>query len=300
MGYLSPFLLTITLISLSITTPPPLVAPSYPWINRPQQCSGGYAHCVEIDFSKYPQNETIYGWAPGFTDMFLLNVTVGGEDGTYSCAKPDEGTTRCLYSPYNVRIVNSALELIVPGPTKPNVTIGAAQVIFLDPTVFNSTFILSGYFEVEAQTSPVPGTCHGIFTQANPGYPIQKDEQDIEILTGHYTHSGHSIPAGLEFTSWAAHPANDSMPAREVNFVVPYGYDPTSTFFPYSIEWNAKKTTYTWGTKSKEVDIYSSTSPSKLCINNWSNGGAGWTEGPPLKDNILRIRMIKAYYNTKA
>jgi len=219
--------------------------------------------------------------------MFLLNVTVGGEDGTYSCAKPDEGTTRCLYSPYNVRIVNSALELIVPGPTKPNVTIGAAQVIFLDPTVFNSTFILSGYFEVEAQTSPVPGTCHGIFTQANPGYPIQKDEQDIEILTGHYTHSGHSIPAGLEFTSWAAHPANDSMPAREVNFVVPYGYDPTSTFFPYSIEWNAKKTTYTWEQRVRKWIFIQAQVPANCASIIGQMEGQGGQRVPLLKTTFL-------------
>ena len=93
---------------------------------------------------------------------------------------------------------------------------------------------MSGYFEVVAQTSKIPGTCHGIFTQANPGYPIQKDEQvifrynngvlvpylwnskDVEILTGHYTKAGGGIPAGLEFTSWAAFPVNESWNARQV------------------------------------------------------------------------------------
>lgn len=77
--------------------------------------------------------------------MFLLNATIGGEDGTASCAKPDNDTTRylflylkhlvnsffkcrCLYSPDNVYVENSILHLVVPGPTKVNATIGAAQV----------------------------------------------------------------------------------------------------------------------------------------------------------------------------
>lgn len=63
----------------------------------------------------------------------------------------------------------------------------------------------------------IPGTCQAIFTQANPGYPIQKDEQDIEILTGHYTKNSSSIPAGLQLTNWAAFPFNESMPEREVH-----------------------------------------------------------------------------------
>eukprot|EP00026_Physarum_polycephalum_P010365 Phypoly_transcript_10527.p1 GENE.Phypoly_transcript_10527~~Phypoly_transcript_10527.p1 ORF type:complete len:232 (+),score=33.50 Phypoly_transcript_10527:552-1247(+) len=230
--------------------------------------------------------------------MFLLNVTLGGEDGSDSCAKPDVGTTRCWYSPENVYVSNSTLHLVVPGPTKPNATIGAAQVIFLDPTVITSTFIKSGRFEVVAQTSPVPGTCHGIFTQANPGYPIQKDEQDIEILTGHYTNASVDIPAGLQLTNWAAHPINDSMPGREVNYVVPYGYDPTSGFHSYVIEWDGQTTSYTWGENSLKVPLYSSTSPSKMCVNNWSNASEGWTEGPPLQDNILKIKKIRVYYNT--
>lgn len=84
----------------------------------------------------------------------------------------------------------------------------------------------------------------------------------------------------------------------QVNYVVKYGYDPTADYYPYVIEWDGKTTNYTWGTQTKEVPIYSSTSPSKMCVNNWSNAGEGWTEGPPLKDNILMIRKFSVYYNT--
>jgi len=292
-------LLFFSILVVRSTVSIPVEDDPTPWITRPVTCGASYVNCVEIDFTKVPSGDIIYGSSVDFNKKFLLQAVDGGEDGTDSCAKPDPGTTRCLYSSKNVRIANGILELLVPGGIKPGVTIPTALVIFSDPTVFNSTFILNGYFDVEAQTSPVPGTCQAVFTQANPGYPQQKDEQDIEILTGHYTKPNSRIPAGLQLTSWAAFPVNDSMPARMVNFVVPYGYDPTSDFYTYSIQWNRTNTVYTYGTKVKNSDIYSSQNPSKLCINNWSNASPYWTEGPPLEDNILRIRKIKVYYNTK-
>ena len=67
----------------------------------------------------------------------------------------------------------------------------------------------------------VPGTCQAIFTQANPGYPEQKDEQDIEMLTGHYTIPSDNIPAGLQLTNWAAFPVNESMSERMVRCYLP-------------------------------------------------------------------------------
>jgi len=283
-------LLVVTSFHFSLSLTP------YPWLKiiNSQECK--YDHCVEVDFSQVPAGVIIPSTSPGFSDKFLVEAAEGGEDGTFSCAKPDINTTRCLFSPANVNIINGALELLVPGGQKagPNETIFTSQITFI-----GSQYILSGYFEVVAQTSNVPGTCHGIFTQANPGYPIQKDEQDIEILTGHYTTSSPSLPAGLEFTSWAAFPVNDSMAAREINKVVEYGYDPTSAFYKYSIEWDRRTTTYSWDTKSIIFDKFSSQNPSKFVVNNWSDAGRGWTEGPPKGDNILRIRSFKAYYNAK-
>jgi len=277
-----------------------LLLPSFgkvppPWITYLPNC--GYENCVEIDFSLVKGNFT--GDSLNFNELFLLTATEGGEDGTDSCTKPDPETMRCLYDPKNVKIENGVLQLWVPGGTKKDETISTSQVIFSDPSVKNSTFVLSGHFSVEARTSPVPGTCHGIFTQANPGYPIQKDEQDIEILTGHYTINSSLIPAGIQITSWNASPQNDSMEGRQVNFTRPYNFDPTSNFHTYSITWNKNYTIYNWGEQFIRVGLYSSQNPSILTVNNWSDGSPGWTEGPPKKDNILEIRKIRAYYNTR-
>jgi len=282
------------LLILPIIVPATILRPpSSPWITIPP-CT--YEHCVEVDFSQVPPTVTIPSTAFGFSERFFIEATNGGEDGTDSCAKPDAGTTRCLFDPRNVNIINSTLQLLVPGGQKA----GANEIIYTSQVTFiGSQYITSGYFEVVAQTSEVPGTCHGIFTQANPGYPIQKDEQDIEILTGHYTTANKNIPAGLEFTNWAAFPVDNSTDAREVNKVVEYGFEPTVGFHKYSIEWDNIITTYSWGNQSVVFNKFSSQNPSKFVINNWSNASSGWTEGPPKKDNILRIRSIKAYYNTK-
>jgi len=252
--------------------------------------------CVEIDFTKVPLNTKIPSNSKDFIEKFLLEPTNGGEDGTDSCAKPDPGTTRCLFSPENVNIINGTLELLVPGGQKA----GKNEIIYTSQITFTgSQYILSGYFAIEAQTSKIPGTCQAIFTQANPGYPIQKDEQDIEILTGHYTTGNKDIAAGLQLTNWAAFPANDSMSARELNKIVQYGFDPTEGFHTYSIQWDQATTTYTWGNHTLIFNQFSSQNPSKFVVNNWSNASDGWTEGPPKFNNILRVRKYKAYYNVK-
>jgi len=83
-----------------------------------------------------------------------------------------------------------------------------------------------------------------------------------------------------------------------VNKVVDYGFDATEGFYKYSIKWDHQTTTYTWGNKSIVFDKFSSQNPSKFVVNNWSDANKGWTEGPPVEDNILRIQSFKAYYNT--
>lgn len=267
-----------------------------PWIIRPAQC-GPYQNCVEIDFSLFPGNVT--GEWSGFLDNFLLNVSVGGENGLSSCVPPEKDDQTCLFDPKYVRVNNGVLQLWVPGGVKPNDTIPSAQVIFADPTVKNSTYILSAYFEVQAKTSPIAGTCHGIYTQGNPGFPVLQDEQDIEILTGHYFTNSTLIAAGIQFTTWNPFPKNDSIPEKLVNIVKPFTFDPASGFYSYSIEWNKNVTIYSWGPNVYKNYVYSSQNPSIVAINNWSNGEKHWSEGPPLEDNILEVRKIKVYYNTK-
>jgi len=265
-----------------------------PWKNIIKGADCKYERCVEIDFSKVDKD--VPSTTPGFSDSFEIEAEEGGEDGTYSCAKPADGATRCLFSLENVNIRNGSLELLVPGGAKtgPDAIIYTSQVKFV-----GSQFIHSGVFEVVAQTSKVPGTCHGIFTQANPGYPKQKDEQDIEILTGHYTESNNNIKAGLQFTSWAAFPTSDKMVDRSVSAAVDYGFDPTEDFHTYRIVWDKNSTVYSYDSKDVVFDKFSSQNPSKFVINNWSDAGKYWTEGPPKEDNILRIKSFKAYYNTK-
>jgi hypothetical protein len=84
-----------------------------------------------------------------------------------------------------------------------------------------------------------------------------------------------------------------------VSKVVPYEFDPTEGFHWFGIQWDRKTTVYTYGSKTEEFDKFSSQNPAKYVINNWSNAGPYWSEGPPAADNILIVRRYKAYYNVK-
>ncbi|PRP89209.1 hypothetical protein PROFUN_01929 [Planoprotostelium fungivorum] len=267
-----------------------VTVPIQPWLNILNDKECKYERCVEVDFSKVDFD--VPSTDPLFSDMFWIAADEGGEDGTYSCAKPDPNSTRCLFDPQNVYVKNGVLELAVPGGKLDGETISTSQIRFV-----GSEFIVSGVFEIVAQTSAVPGTCQAIFTQANPGFPAQKDEQDIEMLTGHYTEASDNIKAGLQLTSWNAFPTGEH--DRQQNQVVDYGFDPTADFNVFRIEWDRNTTTYTYGESSVTFEKYSSQNPSKFVVNNWSNAGKFWTEGPPKEDSIMRIRSYKAYYNTK-
>jgi len=193
------------------------------------------------------------------------------------------------------------LELSVPGPTPPNGTVIVSQITFYDPfTAANGTTLVSnGLFEVDAQIPSVPGTCIGIFTQAWPPPPIHYDEQDIEILPSHFTVPDKNVTAGINLVNWNAHPKNFSNSTdREVYYALPYVFYPPSDFYTYSIFWNNNYTIYTWGNQTKKVDLYSSQNPSVLSVNNWSDGGWFWSQGPPQETSVLRIRRIRVHYNT--
>jgi hypothetical protein len=85
----------------------------------------------------------------------------------------------------------------------------------------------------------------------------------------------------------------------QVNKIVPYEFDPTEDFHWFGIKWDRKTTIYNYGSKSVEFDKFSSQNPAKYVINNWSNAGPFWSEGPPAADNLLIVRRYKAYYNVK-
>jgi len=295
---LLPFLV-FTILPQSTTSSTLQSPPDYPWIIRSKDC--GYAHCIDIDFSKVPDHWVIRGSNPDFASLFLLQPMEGPEPGSNppNCVNEvpgKEGVWQCLFSVDNVRVANSELTLLVPGPTPINGTITVAQVTFYDAYTSNSiTLVKNGLFEVVAKTSEIPGACVGIFTQAFPPPPKHFDEQDIEILTAHYQKPDKNVTAGIQLVNWNAFPMNNS--DRVFNLSRPFDYDPPSGFFTYSIYWNNQKTIYAWGKNTQEIDIYSSQNPSVLSINNWSDGGWNWSQGPPQSDSVLRISRIRAYYN---
>jgi len=289
-----------------------LQAPN-PWIKRTTgDC--GFDVCIEIDFSLVPSTFEMTGDNPEFSDLFYLAVMDGPEPLTDppNCVHSvpgQDGTFQCLFKSDKVKVSQSLLELHVTGPTPVGGTISVSQVSFFDagatPQKFrqntsdvnNGTLIKNGLFSIVAKTPNVPGTCIGIFTQGFPPPPVHWDEQDIEILTAHYYNGDDNVTAGMHLTNWNAYPANDS--DRSVSLTVPFDYNPPSDFYEYSIFWDNKSTKYSFGDQEQVIKRYSSQSLSALSINNWSDGGWYWSQGPPNAPSVLYVKKITVYYNNQ-
>ncbi|KAK8843451.1 hypothetical protein IAR55_007108 [Kwoniella newhampshirensis] len=58
-------------------------------------------------------------------------------------------------------------------------------------------------------------------------------------------------------------------------------------------------TRYVNGQVSTTPSGNEATHPMIMTINNWSNGGAGWSKGPPQKDAEMRVKSVLLYYKTE-
>lgn len=86
--------------------------------------------------------------------------------------------------------------------------------------------------------------------------------------------------------------------------LVPFPSPPTTSFHNYTLTWPAsnvanRETRYYFDDHLiNTFTEYVSLNPSGAYINNWSNGQASFTQGPPADDSVLRVRSLAWYYGT--
>jgi hypothetical protein len=86
--------------------------------------------------------------------------------------------------------------------------------------------------------------------------------------------------------------------------LVPFPSQFTTSFHNYTFTWppsNAanRETRYYFDKQLiNTFTEYVSINPSGAYINNWSNGQASFTQGPPADDSVLRVRSLAWYYGT--
>ncbi|KAG8689132.1 hypothetical protein FRC11_004026 [Ceratobasidium sp. 423] len=142
--------------------------------------------------------------------------------------------------------------------------------------------ILYGTFRMRATVPKVPGVCFGFFT-----YKSDTQEADIEFLSSdsdYYQRVHQTNQPGLV--------NGDTDPNAYKEVVIP-GADFTA-FHEHRLDWLPGNTKYYYdGSLKSTVSKNSPTVASSLLANVWSDGGSGWTKGPPTQDAIANIYYIK-------
>jgi beta-glucanase (GH16 family) len=184
--------------------------------------------------------------------------------------------------------------------------------------VHSTDTMISGHLSMTSRVSPVHGTCQAMFTYIDEGgYPMAGDEQDIEML-------GQTLDEGIVLTNWnpkyvfvlpnnclwrrlsspSPVPASSSYHSQSEGTVVPFPSPPTTAFHNYTIFWppadaSPRQTSYYFdGQLLNTMDQYVSVNPSRAYLNNWSNGQASFTQGPPTDDAVLEVAHLAWYYST--
>jgi beta-glucanase (GH16 family) len=186
------------------------------------------------------------------------------------------------YTASNAYVRNGFLNLRVPGgQTQSPITGGEVQTTEGD--IFYATVRTRAIF------STVPGTCTGNFF-----YKDDTQEFDIEYLSDNssLSNDGAGNPAPIQYTNQATEvgglPTHDTAPA------------PTdvSTLHEYRIDWVPGRTSFFLdGVLQRTFTDNLPTQGGFWIWNNWSTGDEGWTKGPPLQDNVYKIKDIVMYYN---
>ncbi|WVF65705.1 hypothetical protein IAT40_000436 [Kwoniella sp. CBS 6097] len=235
-----------------------------------------FPSAIVVDFSSMTDISQLAALGLVVVDGWRVGST-NDADGTY-----------CTGSASNVQLAAGALQFTVPGGQSGGVISGAE--------LQTEEAVMGGVFTMSAQLDPGHGTCQAIFTYTEDE-GVGRDEQDIEMLgQSLLTKSDTGVDPGIQLTNW------DPTAAGQNDFgIVPFTSDPTVAFHNYTIAWVPGGTKYYFdGAALTSPAKYSSVNPSKVIINNWSNGDVTFTQGPPTSDVILKVSKLAYYFQTES
>ncbi|KAL8993808.1 MAG: hypothetical protein Q9169_006064 [Polycauliona sp. 2 TL-2023] len=155
--------------------------------------------------------------------------------------------------------------------------------------------MLYGSFRAGLKYTPESGTCGAFFFRYEKQYESDQGEIDFEFLSKLY-----QDPAKRADLLLIIH-ADPSVPRDELFRPTPVGFRPAEGYHEYRFDWTPDRVTfYADGQFLYETKIGTPRRPGGLLLNHWSNGDAGWSNGPPAKDANMQFSYVKAYFNTPA
>ena len=140
-------------------------------------------------------------------------------------------------------------------------------------------------------------------------YKSDTQEIDIEYVSSPPSAAGNDrrpkIPPYIQFTNQPRQAKRPDQPYEEHFHMATCEKarycpaDSTVRVHEYRIDWTDEKTLfYIDGVLHKTITVNVPDQPGNWIWNNWTNGGRGFTGGPPAGDSIMRIKDITMYFNT--
>ncbi|KAF2225411.1 concanavalin A-like lectin/glucanase domain-containing protein [Elsinoe ampelina] len=158
--------------------------------------------------------------------------------------------------------------------------------------------ILYGSFRAGLKMTGVNGTCGAFFWYRNDSAEIdieslsrqlQVDSKNKTVagLTNIVIQSPQSVAQGFDAAG---------TPGYQVAALL---FDPTEGYHEYRFDWLPGSVAfYADGQHLGTLTSSVPSDPGKILLSHWSNGGAGWSGGPPPEPAVMTVSYVKAYFNS--
>ncbi|KAL8804167.1 MAG: hypothetical protein Q9182_002709 [Xanthomendoza sp. 2 TL-2023] len=175
------------------------------------------------------------------------------------------------------------LQLYVRGPTADNAPVSTAELMTTRGDMHY------GSYRVALKYSREAGTCGSMFWMEKRA-EAPKQEIDVELLS--YQDTASSPDNEIHFVN---HGGVGGHIKPHVSF------HPSDGYHEYRFDWSPGKVAfYTDGKHVGDLTDGVPSKPGNILLNHWSDGNAGWTQGPPKQDALMTVAYVKAYFNTTA
>ncbi|KAI1469577.1 glycoside hydrolase family 16 protein [Daldinia caldariorum] len=193
-----------------------------------------------------------------------------------------------VYNGTGPRGGDAGLELVV-GSEIENGMVPCADASTTDAHYFHGTF------RAGIKVTDVPGTCSAFFWYMN-----DTQEIDIEFLSSEFDRSNSTFPVNLVLQSEESKnngfDASGTGDFRKIHLP----FDPTEDFHEYRIDFLPDRVLF-YADAQLLAEMNGTgvpSTPGNLQLSHWSNGNAGWSQGPPKTDAATVVSYVKAYFNS--
>ncbi|KAI3393679.1 hypothetical protein diail_3816 [Diaporthe ilicicola] len=156
--------------------------------------------------------------------------------------------------------------------------------------------VFYGTFRSSLRLTDVAGTVSAFFWYFN-----DTQEIDMEFLSKDFRKENSSYPVNLVLQSPAAAQAGFDASGTGTHKVAYLPFDPSADFHEYRFDFVPGRVAfYADGAVLAVMNSTDAvpTAAGHLALNQWSNGNALWSGGPPAQDAVMGVRYVKAYFNS--